>query len=237
MSCINCACRSKPNPDRDPDEFPYNDWFPPKKDNKERYISIEFVDDDSGDSCHAILYLGKKPHIHGLYTDYLDLSGNEVYSFDATIINEYPGDDRICPYKPRKVTTGSTIEKDGDNIDANRIVIQQHVIAFNQKQHRAADAVRNGIPDIIISDLKQIIVEFAVLIPVGPRLEHQIIPTFHLDAKYDERPSEDEATPIKRKLFEDLKLLRDLFHVFDWHAANPRISRRERPRASVEVLD
>jgi hypothetical protein len=237
MSCAFCDCESKPNPNPDlaRDDLWSSDWWlTPNKpmDNGEKYISIGFFDDD-GDIKQAILYLGKKPHIHGLFANYWDLSENAVYSFEATIVSGTTNDKLICPYTPRKVTVGNTTMANDLDFDAQRIVIQQHVIAFNQKQHRAADAVRDGIPESIIPDLKRIIIEFAVLIPIGPRLEHQIIPTFYLGDEYDCRA--DPAS--KRNVDADLEQLKDLFHVFDWHAANPRISHWERPRASVEVLE
>jgi hypothetical protein len=239
MSCDDCECENVP-PYRDPDEFPYLDWYVPQKLKSDtgKYQYVKFCD-IHGSPGRAILYLGKTPHIHGLYTDYSDLSGDSVYSFKANIYNILSGGEHICPYWPRKVISGSVALED-DKYDPNRIAIQQHVIAFNQKQHRAADMIREAIPEAIIPELKRIIVEYAVLIPIGPRLKDQIIPTFHIDTKYAERcilDSVQNANSKKRTVAEDLHYLQKLFHVFDWHATNPRICRWERPRASVEVLE
>jgi hypothetical protein len=251
MSCEYCECQGVP-PHWVRGKASYLDWQPPKKErgvveergvkskgSGETYIPFEFVNAERGFAEVAILCLGERPHIHGLFADYLDLSGDSVYSFNTTIVRVYPSKNdkqRIpCPYVPRKVTTGNKVTEDDPTSakqnDPSRIALQQHVIAFNQKQHRAADTICKAIAEIFIPEIKQIIVEYAVCIPVGPYLEHQIVPTFHLDAKYEKWPGEE------RDIMEDLSLLQSLFHVFEWHTENPRIGRWERPRATKEILD
>lgn len=217
--------------------FRHEDHLNSKKKHKsEQYKSIFFHDTSLNMTLESILFLGVHPHIHGAEHDRssTNLSGKNVYALAAEMKNLTEEGYGQCPFRPWKVTIGASVVTNADQISAIRISVQQSVIAFNQTQHRLADTVVARIPECILPELKRIVVEYAVLVPVGQHQLDQVVPTFWLHRFYDERP----LLLIERDFKADIRTLKDMFHVFEWQLiGSPQVERWTRPITTVTVLD
>jgi hypothetical protein len=196
------------------DNVTYDSWLAPQNPSW-RFEEIAFGN-GLGGRRHAILSLGEHPHIHGLYKDFIDLSGNNIYTLEAEIENiaHSKNSFAICPLDPVAVSIGAmTVQRSESQpkTEPNRIGIQQRVIAYNQKCHARADAAKALAPEFILPDLWRIVIDYAIMVPIGPRLTLQVVPTFCLNVQWYDA--------IQNKYSDEgvLNRLKELFLEFYWY--------------------